>query len=354
MADRTKSMEIGGEFHWNGLPQEPFLRWPDPYLFLALGREAVLALWREKRNENTGKTLFVPDYFCPDVCKFWTDNGIIIRQYEDDPRYNHPKWETLTPAHGDFVLAVNYFGVRNGVVWKEWHKRNPQILLIEDHSHDPFSTWAKTSSSDYAFASIRKIFSSPDGAVLWSPRRHSLPPEPENQNWPGSALKLAGMIWKKEYFDNNKIDPAIKDSFRKFQIEGEKLLSEGKSLSISPWSRCLLLNGYPEKWRAQREENVRLLLKLLKECTGFKQLFLDWPSGHCPFNVILEFQTKEYRETFRSGIISKGIFTPVHWALNSDKDSHALDLSRRILTIPVDHRYTVEDMYRIADVIKAL
>lgn len=350
----SKSIEIGGEFHWNGLPKGPFLSWPSPHLFLALGRDTVLSLWREKRSETVDRSFFVPDYFCPDICKFWKDNGIKIRHYEDDPRWPHPDWKTLMPAHGDFVLAVNYFGVRSGAMWKEWHKRNPRVFLIEDHSHDPLSMWAQTSSADYAFASIRKNFPAPDGAILWSPRHNPLPPEPENRNWSGSALKLAGMIWKKEYLDTYKIDSALKDIVRKFQIEGEQLLSESENLSISPWSRSLLLKGFPENWRIQREKNVRLLLDFIKECNNFKPLFSDWPLGHCPFNVVLVFNTEMYRETFRYRIISKGIFTPVHWALNSGNDGHTLDLSRRILTIPVDQRYSANDMRCIADVIKEI
>lgn len=349
-----KSIEIGGEFHWDGLPKGPFLPWPESYLFLSLGRDAVLALRKRRKDEILAKTLFIPDYFCPEVSKYWKDNGITIQQYEDDPRWPHPNWNTLTPARGDCVLAVNYFGVRDGSIWQDWYKSNPQISLIEDHSHDPLSVWAKTSNADYCFASIRKIFPAPDGAILWSPRRHSLPPEPENQNWSGSALKLAGMIWKKEYFGSKETNLLLKDSFRKFQVEGEKLLSESKGLSISPWSHNLLLNGFPENWRIKREENVRLLLELLKESTNVKSLFSDWPLGHCPFNVVLVFKTNEGREIFRSRIISKGIFTPVHWVLDLDKDGHAFDLSSCILTIPVDHRYSAADMHFIADTIKEI
>jgi hypothetical protein len=348
MKKKIRSVEIGSEFSWAGLPQGKFLPWPEPYLFLALGRDAVLSLWKKKNEKDSGKHLFVPDYFCPEISKFWEINGIKIKRYEDDPRWPNPNWDTLNPAKGDFILAVNYFGVKSGTAWERWHKKNPRVFFIEDHSHDPFSVWAKNSKADYCFASIRKIFPVPDGAILWSPQHQQLPLEPKNQNWSASALKLACMIWKKEYFNNKEKDMLIKDSFRTFQIEGEKLFSSSCNLCISPWSRNLLLKGFAKSWRIRREKNVRLILKLLNNSADFKPLFSTWPSGNCPFNVILEFKTNKMREIYRSRIVSKGIFTPVHWNIDAKSKGHAVDLSRRILTIPVDHRYSFVDIKRIA------
>jgi hypothetical protein len=354
MKKKIKSVEIGSEFSWDGLPAGNFCSWPSPRLFLALGRDAVLILWNIKKERNSDRLLFVPDYFCPEISKFWQNNGIAIRRYKDDPRWEHPDWTTLTPDKGDFVLAVNYFGTREGFPWSDWHRKNSHVILIEDHSHDPFSVWAKNSKADYCFASIRKIFPVPDGAILWAPQHQQLPLESKNQNWSASALKLAGMIWKKEYLNNKEKDISIKDIYRTFQIEGEKLFSSSCNLCISPWSRNLLLNGFPKSWRIRREKNVRLILKLLNNSADYKPLFSTWPSGSCPFNAILEFKTSKMREIFRSRIISKGIFTPVHWDLSSDTNKHSLDLSRRILTIPVDHRYSIAHMRFIAAIIKKI
>ena len=349
-----ETIEIGGEFQWANLPEGPFLPWPKSHLFFASARSAILSLWKEKSSKIVDNSFFIPDYFCPNTYTFWKEKGIRIRQYEDDPRWSHPNWDTIASDSGNFVLAVNYFGIRNGTIWKEWHKKNPQIILIEDHSHDPFSTWAQTSTADYAFASIRKTFPVPDGAILWSPQNNPLPSVSENQNWSGGAIKLAGMILKSEYLKNPKKHKGLKEIFRKFQVEGEELLSNGEDLSISALSNYLLSRGFPKNWRIQREKNIRLLLNLLTDCHNFKPLFSNWPSDYCPFNAVLVFNTEMYRETFRHRLISKGIFTPVHWALEAVNDGHDIDLSRRILTIPADHRYRANDMQYIADIIKEI
>lgn len=347
------SWEVGSEFHWLGLPKGPFLSWPEPHVWFALGRGAFLAVWRTIQVDHLNrKTLLIPDYFCPEVTESWENAGVNIRFYADDPRWPHPDWDTITPRPEDWVLAVNHFGIRDGKNWQNWHQQYPSIMLIEDHSHDPLSSWALNSSADYAFASLRKTFPAPDGAILWSPRNHPLPPEPQNQDWLGSAFKLAGMIWKKEYFGVSHRESEIKQTFRYFQIEGERIMPQSENPSLSSWSRSLLSEGFPQKWRIQREENVRLLLNLLAECEHITSLFSDWPSGHCPFNVVLVFESESFREALRSRIISKGIYAPVHWKSGPEKPHHAVDLSKRILTIPVDQRYNMQDIHRIASILK--
>jgi len=148
---RSEQWELGGEFHWAGMPPGPFLSWPKPAVWFSLGRHAVLRLL-EKPGER--RTLWLPSYFCREVVQAWSVSTS-IRFYEDDPRLSHPKWETITPEPDDFVIAVNYFGMRDGAPWTEWSSRH-SCVLIEDHSHDPHSVWARRSRADYAFCSVGK------------------------------------------------------------------------------------------------------------------------------------------------------------------------------------------------------
>ena len=80
-------------------------------------------------------------------------------------------------------------------------------------------------------------------------------------------------------------------------------------------------------------------------------LFVDWPIGHCPFNAIVVFPSETLREQFRSQLLAEGIYVTVHWVVGTEASFHSLDLSRRILTIPVDQRYGLEDLQRIVSVL---
>jgi len=347
------ALDIGSEFHWMGFPQEPFLPWPDPCIWFRSGRCAFLSIWNKRTTDSQQKQLWVPDFFCHDVTSYWEKSGVNIRLYKDDPRWPYPDWKTLTPQSEDIVLAVNYFGVREGVMWQEWQQKHPEVMLVEDHSHDPFSPWAQSSTATYAFASIRKIFPTPDGAILWSPQHYQLPPEPCDQNMEGSALKLAAMIWKKEYLDSSNREPSLKDAYRAFQIKGEKELSNSNNPGIATWSRSLLAYGFPKQWRTQRKTNANSLLKLLADHSKFEPLFQNWHNGFCPFNVVLVFNSTLHRETFLRYLITRGIYPAIHWTIHKGS-KRVINLSSRILTIPVDQRYNLDDMERIASVFREI
>lgn len=250
-------------------------------------------------------------------------------------------------------MAVGYFGVRDGRAWNDWHQSHAEMVLLEDHSHDPLSSWARNSRADFAFASVRKTFPVPDGAILWSPRQREMPPEPQSHDWTGSALKLAGMIYKSDYLAGEGDARDLKAAFRRFQVEGEQKLIQTRRSSISPWSRYLLDNGYPLAWRERREENARYLLDAIDGIPDVKPLYKDWPDGHCPFNVVVEFPTAELCAACRQHLCDHGIFAAMHWPLAGEVPQELHSLSHRIRTIPTDHRYTTDDLDIVVDCLRA-
>lgn len=354
---KPELMEIGGEFHWLGFPPGQMIPWPEPHTWFALARDAFLAVW--KSCKVTGTKLWLPSYFCEDVTQAWQRAGVDICRYEDDPRWEAPVWDTLVPLPGDIVLAVNFFGVRPGTAWQGWHNRYPDCILVEDHSHDALSEWALNSSADYAFSSIRKFFPVPDGAILWSPRELPLPAATPVQDTQGSALKLAAMMWKAEYLQNlahgETPQSDLKDVFRSFQMQGEDKLTEYAASGISPWSRELVKKGFSCQWRVQRETNVRAFLNSLEPGADVEPLFSSWPAGHCPFNVVLLFSGEEIRNNVRSALARAGVYAPIHWLQQSNVSSdRTLDLGNRILTVPLDQRYNVEDAHDVAALVNSL
>lgn len=350
MGSEEHLWEVGSEFHWMGIPTGPVLSWPQPNAMFALGRLVINAIHINNKKKGGAKNLFVPDYFCADVLAYWRLQGFTIIRYPDNPTLSCPQWDGQDVEAGDMVLAVNYFGIRNGNFWNAWQQAHEGVILIEDHSHDPLSTWALNSNADYAFASLRKTMPVPDGAILWSPRKRALPSEFSENNWNASSLKLAAMILKKEYLQG--ADERLKDCYRSFEIEGEKIYSELKEIGISPWSRFLLEKGCPASWRKMREENVKLFFLLIRGQSSLLPLFTSWPEGHCPLNAILLFPSEALREMIRERCLKNNIYVSVHWPQDRDASPEAHDIARRILTIPVDFRYGPEDIERIVAIIK--
>jgi hypothetical protein len=337
--------ELGSEFHWPGLPQPPLLAWPQPAVWYMLARHAVAAV--AQMESGNKRTLWLPSYFCPEVaecCRSYCE----IREYRDMPFWTEPDWKSLEPRSQDIVLAVNYFGVRDDAPWKDWRKR-VRCVLLEDHSQDPFSPWASTSTADFAFASSRKTLPIPDGAILWSPQGLKLPSQPVDGDWSGSALKAAAMIYKMEYLRGAGTDE-LKRKFRDLQLRGEEIMRKSRISAISPSSFAYIGDGASQAWRKQRSMNACHLLNKVRNIERVDCMISRWPEGAVPFVLPILFRSRRERDERQSVLRQHKIYCPVHWVCETG-DADALDLSARILSLPIDQRYGELDMDRVAGVL---
>lgn len=337
--------EIGSMLHWETEFPAPVWSWPEPAAFFSLCRHALEALCGARR---TRPTLWLPSFFCFEVarhCQAVAD----IREYHDDCRWSEPDWSTLRPRPEDLVLAVNYFGVRSPEPWNRWRQNN-SCILVEDHTQDPFSEWARNSTSNYAVCSIRKTVPVPDGAILWSPTGNALPEAPQAMDWNGSSLKAGAMLYKRSYLSETS-DPDLKARYRDLQLRGEEMLSRSACSAISPVAEAIVSFGVPKFWRERRAANTRLLITLLNDFSDAQPAFRTWPERHAPFVLPLVFPSTAARDHYQDAMRKENIYCPVEWVCDTT-DPGAKDLSSRILSISTDHRYSETDMRRIAEVMQ--
>jgi len=338
---QNQRWEVGGEFHWCEWPQGPYIPWPEPAVWYALGRYAVAALLRMTRPRPR---LWIPDYFCHDVVEHW--RGLCRPlMYRDDPRWPEPNWQSLRVRPGDWVLAMNYFGIRHQDPWKSWKERE-NVCLLEDHSHDPVSEWARSSDADYAFASLRKTLPVPDGGLLWSPRHRKLPAMPK-QEAPSRAasLKLSAMLLKSEYLAG-RASVGVKVEYRRLQKQGEDCFVIGEVTAISPVSRELLRSGVPQIWCRRRRANATQLLRGL-HAWSVAEAVTTKGIAETPLAMVLCFGSKEARDKCRKYLESKDVYCPIHWPMPPSAGWAARQLSGRLLSIPIDHRYKPSDVRMI-------
>jgi hypothetical protein len=222
----------------------------------------------------------------------------------------------------------------------------------EDHSHDPFSDWARTSTAPYAVASLRKTLPLPDGGLLWSPRGLRLP-APSGEESRGAQLKLVAMLLKGAWLDGRGVP---KDDFRALQQRGEHALlgSEGPASALTATVLPLLdLPGL----RAASTRNAYVLTDALASGGGPWRVLTGGPTGAAPFRVQLVCASEPVRDALLAYLARHGIFAPVHWRQNRagvwSGDEQAADLAARILTLPVDHRCGPRDVRRVAEVLGA-
>ena len=332
--------EIGSEFHWDpiALDGDGQLLPPEHELF-ATCCGALSALLR--RLVPRGR-LHVPSYFCTGVAEALSAD-VPIGWYRHLPDAGGPRLETLRVRPGDVVLAQNLFGRDDPGPWQAWIQAHPDVTVIEDHSHDPFGTWAMTSTASYAVASLRKTLPLPDGGLLWSPRGLPLP-RPVGPESPGAALKLAAMLLKSAWLDGRKVP---KDVFRDLQQRGEHTLL-GSEAPASTLTRSVLPLLDIRRLRDTDRRNAEELVALLTPGPLWRVL-----SGG--FRVQLVCATTDVRDSLLGHLARNGIYAPVHWRQDRaalwSGDTEAAALGDLMLTLPVDHRCAPADVYRMASVL---
>jgi hypothetical protein len=297
-----------------------------------------------------GGRLHVPSYFCLGVTEALA-GCVPVTFYRQLPYGRGPRWETLRTLPGDVVLAQNLFGWESPESWNGWITAHPGIPVIEDHSHDPFSSWARNSTAAYVVASLRKSLPLPDGGLLWSPAGRELP-EPEGPENSGAGQKLAAMLLKAGWLAGQ---PVPKESFRALQRRGEDALL-GSAGPASTVTQALLPLLDVLGIRAASSRNAGALREALDGRTGEASILGSGGAADAaPFRVQLVLPSPAERDAMAEHLAGNRIFAPVHWRQDRhgwwSGDEEAATLADRMITLPVDHRCSSDDVSRMAEVV---
>ncbi|MEZ9132810.1 hypothetical protein AB4113_13635 [Vibrio breoganii] len=332
--------EIGSEF----CDSPPFfgrvVNWPgDKKYFLSSGRTPVILL----KEKLKGKTLYCPNYYCLDVLNYWISHGINLSFYDVkfENGYFKVKLDSIKPNSA--ILAVNYFGSENGLFWRSFQDRN-DFLLIEDHTHDPVSSWALSSKADYAFSSLRKTLPITDGCIFWSPNGSKLPPAPSSSF--DSELKRQAMSLKQKYLNDQPVD---KSKFLKLYELAEDMLIKSEPQLISDNSKHSFPVGYPEDFLIKKRSNYSTLLSALDVDIWSVIELVDMCKESTPFGFVFKCKTNQKRNDLRQHLTANNIYCPIHWSQDlSFSGRENFELGNRILTVPIDHRYNSSDILKVA------
>jgi hypothetical protein len=342
--------EIGSEFPWDpaAIAPSPESLLPHRFELFATGCGALSTLLRQLAPWGR---LHVPSFFCMGVAEALSAY-VPIAWYRHLPDGRGARLDTLRAVPGDVVLAQNLFGRDRREPWDAWMRTHPGITVVEDHSHDPFSDWARASTAPYAVASLRKTLPLPDGGLLWSPRGLDLP-RPAGPESPGAHLKLAAMLLKQAWAEGRAVP---KDAFRGLQQQGEQALL-GSAGPATTLTRTVLPLLDLAALRATSTRNAHALIGALAVRSPGWQVLTGGLPGAAPFRVQVLCAAETVRDALLAHLAWHGIFAPVHWRQDRDGvwsgDEEAADLAARILTVPVDHRCGPPDVRRVAEVLGA-
>jgi hypothetical protein len=332
--------EQGSEFHWEdgdpesaNDPEQRFLAGVAPLRF-STGRAALLGL-----SAAIGmRRWWVPSYFCGEVVECLQAAGVTILPYPDLP--DQPLGTPDRAEPGDVVLVVNTFGVR--VPRSATSLQSRGLVVVEDHTHDPSSGWARSSDADWCVASLRKTLPVPDGALLWSPRGATGPREPGLIER-ADDRKLTAMLLKRVYLRGQAVDKA---KFRELAIAGEQAITSHPGMSVlaaAMWPGFALAE--------RRARKARNLARLSERLAGRFELIAG-------SHAIVMFDSPQQRERMRAHSIANRIYPAILWPAiewpDHELQDSARDFAARMLAIHIDARYSLDAIDRVADVLLAL
>jgi hypothetical protein len=329
--------EHGSEFDWNSDQSQPGPDFDRDWLaslagvWFASGRGALSALVEQHPE---WPRVWLPSYVCSELL---AAVGERARWYACDPIADGLPSEA---EPGDAVVRINYFGLRTSLRAVE-----PGIVVIADHTHDPFGAWARDAEASYGLASLRKSLPLPDGALLWS-RGAELPLQPAGSD--EAAAKLPAMLLKAMYLAGQAIEKPI---VRELAIAGEARLASLGSVGMSRVSTQLLATLAISELRARRRENFATFAEAIGDAVEL--LHPDMDMGATPFACVVRLRDRTQREHVRAQLIEQRIYPAVLWDLDAiaghrERFPATCELADQLLAIHCDARYGPADMRRVA------
>jgi hypothetical protein len=312
-------------------------------LWVPSGRDAFIAL---AKNFGEKKTLHVPFYYCHLTLEIIKRN-FNVKHYEDLPTEPSPRFETINAKPGDLILAVNFFGSRNADTWKQFAEANPTASIVEDHSHAPFSKWAKSSCAEFSLASLRKSFPLPCGGYLRGKQLKHLE-APKGGEY--EANEIRAQYLKTLYCAGAKIDTkSFIDLFLKVEAHYD---NNNDWAEMSDMAKEVLVHLDIDKMQSLRESNFGAISPYIDGSfyTFINRETSDKFSRFNPTFVLKDFET---REALQKTLSANGIYPTVLWNIEKNTESEeARKLSDSIITVPLDFRCSARECEFVGNILK--
>lgn len=338
-------MEFGSDFHRceeNFAGKNGFIDKIKNIRYYASGRFSIEAILKKELY----KRIWIPSYFCYEVVEHIENLNVKVIFYDDNPLSLNDDFvlSRLPYEDGDVLLRVNYFGLR-----ARRSNRNIKVPVIEDHSHDILSDWSLHSDADWCIASIRKLFPVAAGGILWSPKGMILPDqiEPSMQCLEMSDMRYNAMSLKSEYLKKG----GDKSFFRKKYLDSESMIDRLDISGMDYQSEKIFKGLDVSLWTEQKNTNWRLAKNILGKVCNILDTKED--IKYNPFSLIILSESEKDRDKLRQYMIANAIYPAILWNVPESTDfKDSLNLSKRILSLHCDGRYSFDEISSMCSIIK--
>lgn len=274
-------------------------------------------------------------FCCESVKQPFIQLGFEIKYYSMGEYLQQPKYLPVD-LNNKVFLFINYFGFENKCIKSYLQKKKEvqSFVVIEDCVQAAFNSFDHT-LSDYIIYSFRKITPQPDGAALIArSSKFNLELDTHYDNEEFLGKQVFGKVLRASVEDEALYLNLLKDS--ELLLDEPILPSEISDISKLIMNRIDIVEV--KKKRKENWENLfyeldsndflKANIKSLYKCIGNNIVPLGFP-------VIVD---EKKRDELLSFLRSRNIYCPVHWRINSSLIKEDYELSKKILTIPIDQR----------------
>ncbi len=319
---------------------------------LRSGRDALKTVARE----YDGCLALLPSLACDSMVLPFSMYGHQVVYYRLHKDYSIDLDSVLQAIRGErrtvLFLYAAYFGNRCVTdVQLELLKREcPNMIFLEDRTHDLIYFGQNAFMADYTVASLRKWTWVPDGGLLWARRALKCTDFDESTDF--SETRRRAQCLRREYFQTG--EEALKTEYRKiFSTVTDRIDAQRLPGRMSMYAYELAKQTDWEELKQIREANAAVLIKQLKQVAQIKLIQAEGQRSNLYVPVLIE-----HRDEVQKRLSAKGIFTTLIWPLNETQKREcptARYTEAHMLGIPCDQRYTEADMQLIgSEFIKAL
>jgi UDP-N-acetylglucosamine 2-epimerase (non-hydrolysing)/GDP/UDP-N,N'-diacetylbacillosamine 2-epimerase (hydrolysing) len=355
-AEAARETRVGGDFQVSakafaapvaaGLPtlSKPYSYWLDT------GRSALYAGLRDILRRGGCRSAYLPVYCCESVLAPFQRLGFDVRFYSMGEDLASPSGMP-DPLDGSTFLYIHYFGVLNQAVG-EWLRRARQrtnFFVIEDCVQASLSSGVGD-DGDYVVTSYRKLAPQVDGALLGCNTPVASDAIDPDETF--VSQKLIGKLLRDGGEDE--------DAFLRLLKESEQRLDGECAPRRMSWvSRYLMERTDFAGIAESRRRNWQTLDRLLREAelTGslLQPVVKCLRAGEVPLGYPVKVN-RGLRDELRASLQRARVFCPVHWPMDELRERSGLtpdlELSRSILTIPIDQRLQEAELKYVADCIR--
>ncbi|MFW9995578.1 MAG: hypothetical protein ACFFD4_26305 [Candidatus Odinarchaeota archaeon] len=307
------------------------------HVFLRDGRQAILAILLNIPS-IAEKTCYLPAYACDSIIQPFKELDVELVFYS----HVHPLKPVIDDKLEDCVLfIVDYFGVEHLATERinQFLEMNNTVIMDITHSLFSKNRLVIRHENYYLVSSLRKVFPIPDGGIVYHDNsgfvvKRSVPTGYEMML---EAMKMKALNRNKEHY---------LQLYRDYEWGKDKekiLLQDIPEISFHILKK-LIIGDIIRK----RTANMNYLYENL----GTENFLFKRDDIKSPFFLPLLFEDGQQRNKAKDLLIENEIYPPVHWELSQQGFEYEVSISKRILSIPIDHRYDEKDMQRIVTVLE--